>query len=246
MDRLEGRTAVITGAARGIGRGIAEAFAAEGANLFLVTRTTPLDEVIAACEKLGVTAAGHAADVSDPAQAKAAIDACVERFGGLDILVNNAGITRDGLLVRMKDDDFDQVIRVNLTGAFNCSRAAARVMMKKRYGRIINISSVVGQTGNAGQVNYAASKAGLIGMTKSMARELASRSVTVNAIAPGYIETAMTQVLTDEANQLLIQSIPLGRFGTAADVAAGAVYLASGDAGYVTGHTLAINGGMAM
>jgi len=246
MGRLEGKTALITGAARGIGKGIAERFAMEGANLSLLTKSTPLDETLEACHKLGVRAEGMAMDVSDPVAAKNSFDKHIETFGGIDILVNNAGITRDGLFVRMKDKDFDDVIRVNLVGAFNLMRAAARVMMKRRSGRIINITSVVGQVGNAGQANYAASKAGLTGLTKSAAKELASRSVTVNAIAPGYIVTAMTEVLTDSAKGQLLESIPLGRFGSVEDVAGAAVFLASDEAGYITGQTLSVNGGMAM
>ncbi len=246
MGRLEGKTAIITGAARGIGKGIAERFAKEGANLSLLTRSTSLDETLEICRKLGARAEGMTVDVSDPVAAKNSFDKHIETFGGIDILVNNAGITRDGLFVRMKDKDFEEVIKVNLTGSFNLMRAAARVMIKCRGGRIINITSVVGQIGNAGQANYAASKAGLIGLTKSAAKELASRSVTVNSIAPGYIVTAMTEVLTDSAKDQLLKSIPLGRFGSIEDVAAAAVFLASDEAGYITGQTLSVNGGMAM
>ncbi|MBI4829480.1 MAG: 3-oxoacyl-[acyl-carrier-protein] reductase [Nitrospinae bacterium] len=238
--------ALITGAARGIGRAIAEAFAREGADLFLVTRSTPLDEVKSVCEALGRRVVARQANVADHTGATVLVGDAVAQLGGLDILVNNAGITRDALLVRMKDADFDDVINTNLRGAFYLMREAAKVMMKKRWGRIINISSVVGEVGNAGQVNYAASKAGLIGMTKSAARELAPRQVTVNAIAPGFITTDMTEVLNDAAKAQLLQSIPLGRFGAPEVVAAGAVFLASGDAAYITGHTLAVNGGMAM
>jgi 3-oxoacyl-[acyl-carrier protein] reductase len=246
MDKLKDKTALITGASRGIGRGIVEAFAHEGAEIFLVARSATLDDAVNHCKDLGLKADGLAGDVGDPAFAKAAVDKCVEVFGKLDILVNNAGVTRDALLVRMKEADFDEVIRVNLKGAYGFMQASAIVMMKKRYGRIINITSVVGQTGNAGQVNYAASKAGMIGMTMSAARELASRGVTVNAIAPGFITTDMTGNLPEKVKEKLMESIPMGRFGSVEDVAAAAVYLASGDAGYVTGQVISVNGGMAM
>ncbi|VAX19710.1 3-oxoacyl-[acyl-carrier protein] reductase [hydrothermal vent metagenome] len=246
MDRLKGKTAIVTGAAKGIGQGIAEGFAGEGADLLLVTLNSSLAETVAACEAKGAKVEEVAGDVGDPDFAKTVISKAKETFGKIDILVNNAGITRDGLLLRMKDDDFDEVVRVNLKGAFNFIRAVSRIMIKQRTGKIINISSVVGQTGNPGQANYAASKAGLFGLTKSAARELASRGITVNAIAPGYIETTMTRVLPDEAKKRLIEEIPLGRIGCVDDVAKGAIYLASEEAGYVTGQTLSINGGMLM
>jgi 3-oxoacyl-[acyl-carrier protein] reductase len=246
MDRLKDKTALITGASRGIGRGIVEAFAHEGAELFLVARSGSLDEAVKRCKDLGLKVEGLAGDVGDPGFAKAAVDKCVEVFGKLDILVNNAGITRDGLLVRMKEADFDEVIRVNLKGVYGFMQAASQVMMKKRSGRIINITSIVGQIGNAGQVNYAASKAGIIGMTMSAAKELASRGVTVNAIAPGFIATDMTDTLPEKVKEKLMESIPMGRFGSVSDVAAAALYLASADGEYVTGQVLSINGGMAM
>lgn len=246
MDKLKDKTALITGASRGIGRGIVEAFAHEGAEIFLVARSATLDDAVKHCKDLGLKADGLAGDVGDPAFAKAAVEKCVEVFGKLDILVNNAGVTRDALLVRMKEADFDEVIRVNLKGAYGFMQASAIVMMKQRYGRIINVTSVVGQTGNAGQVNYAASKAGMIGMTMSAARELASRGVTVNAIAPGFITTDMTGSLPEKVREKLMESIPMGRFGSVEDVAGAAVYLASGDAGYVTGQVISVNGGMAM
>jgi len=246
MDRLKGMTALITGATRGIGRGIVEAFAKEGAELFLVARGAALDDAVKHCRDLGLKADGLAGDVGDPAFAKAAVDKCVEVFGKLDILVNNAGITRDALLVRMKEADFDEVVRINLKGTYSFMQSAAIVMMKKRYGRIINITSIAGQIGNAGQVNYTASKAGVIGMTMSAARELASRGVTVNAIAPGFITTDMTGILPEKMIEKIMESIPMGSFGSVEDVAAGAVYLASGDAGYVTGQVISINGGLAM
>jgi len=246
MDRLKNKTALITGASRGIGRGIVEAFAKEGAELFLVARGGSLENAVQHCRDLGLKADGLAGDVGDPAFAKTAVGRCVEVFGKLDILVNNAGITRDALLVRMKEADFDEVIRVNLKGAYSFMQSAALVMMKNRYGRIINITSVAGQVGNAGQVNYTASKAGITGMTMSAARELASRGVTVNAIAPGFIATGMTGGLPEKVRDRLMESIPMGRFGSVEDVAGAAVYLASGDAGYVTGQVISVNGGMAM
>ncbi|MDH4184279.1 MAG: 3-oxoacyl-[acyl-carrier-protein] reductase [Nitrospinota bacterium] len=246
MGRLSGKAALVTGASRGIGQAIALAMAREGAELYLVSRSTPLDGILGQCRGMGVRAEGTLADISTAEGAKAAMDGCLAALGKIDILVNNAGITKDGLLVRMKDDDFSEVLRVNLVGCFNMTRAAAKPMMKARGGRIINISSVVGAMGNAGQANYAASKAGMLGFTKSVAKELGSRGVTVNAIAPGFIETDMTQVLTDENRQTLIKSIPLGRFGSVSDVAAAAVFLASEEAAYVTGVTLFVDGGMAM
>ncbi|MBI4666208.1 MAG: 3-oxoacyl-[acyl-carrier-protein] reductase [Nitrospinae bacterium] len=246
MGRLNGKVALVTGASRGIGRGIAEAFAKEGASLFLVARGGVPTDTVEACQTLGVKAIGVAGDVASAAFAKETVAKCVESLGGLDILVNNAGITKDGLLLRMKEEDFDEVIRVNLKGAYNFMQAASQVMIKKRYGRIVNISSIVGQTGNAGQVNYAASKAGLFGMTMSAAKELASRGVTVNSVAPGFIVTDMTGSLPDKVREKLLESIPMGRFGEVADIAAACLYLASGDAGYVTGQTISVNGGMAM
>ncbi|MDH5638949.1 MAG: 3-oxoacyl-[acyl-carrier-protein] reductase [Nitrospinota bacterium] len=246
MGRLSGKAALITGASRGIGQAIALAYAREGADLYLVSRSTPLDSVLAECRALGVRADGGLYDVAAPEEAKKAVEACVAAFGKIDALVNNAGITKDGLLVRMKDDDFSEVIRVNLGGCFNMTRAAAKPMMKNRAGRIVNITSVVGAMGNAGQANYAASKAGIVGMTKSVAKELGSRGVTANSVAPGFVETDMTKVLTDENRQTLLKSIPLGRFGSVEDVAGAAVFLASDEAAYVTGITLFVDGGMAM
>ena len=246
MGRLDGKSALVTGASRGIGKAIALAFAKEGADLYLVAKSAAPEDVAAQCRALGVKAEAAQVDVSDSAGAQKAVDAALAAFGKLDVLVNNAGITRDGLLVRMKDEDFAEVLRVNLTGCFNMTRAAAKPMMKARGGRMINISSVVGAMGNAGQANYAASKAGILGLTKSVAKELGSRGVTVNAIAPGFIETDMTQVLSDENRQTLVKSIPLGRFGSGADVAVAAVFLASDEAAYVTGVTLFVDGGMAM
>ncbi len=246
MDRLKGKVAVITGASRGIGLGIAEAFAGEGADLFLVSQKSPLDDALSMCRGKGVRAEGMTGDISDPEFVNTLFVNAKKEFDRVDILINNAGITRDGLLLRMKEADFDDVIRVNLKGSFNCLKSASKLMIKQRFGRIINISSVVGETGNAGQVNYSASKAGLIGMTKSAAKELASRGITVNAIAPGYIVTDMTGEMGVAAANKIMEAIPLGRLGDIADIADGAIYLASDGAGYVTGHTLSINGGLAM
>ncbi len=246
MGKLDGKAAIITGSAKGIGRAIAEAFAKHGADLLLITRSTPLDRLAETCRAHGSNVECITADISDPAQALAAIETCKDVFGKVDILVNNAGIARDGLLVRMKDHDFELVLKTNLTGSFNCLRAATKIMMKQRYGRIINISSVAGQMGYVGQINYSAAKAGLIGMTKSAAKELASRSITVNAIAPGFIATDMTNAMSDRAKEEALKLIPMGRLGDVDDIAAGALFLASDDAAYVTGHTLSINGGMYM
>jgi 3-oxoacyl-[acyl-carrier protein] reductase len=204
------------------------------------------DAVVAELKAAGGKALGVVGNVTVPADAERMIDAAMEAFGRVDILVNNAGITRDGLLVRMKDEDWDAVLTVNLKGAFLCTRAASKVMTKQRYGRIINIASVVRQMGNAGQANYCASKAGLIGLTKSNARELAKRSITVNAVAPGFIATAMTDALSDKVRAELTAQIPLERLGSADDIANAVVFLASEASGYITGHVLSVNGGMYM
>jgi 3-oxoacyl-[acyl-carrier protein] reductase len=246
MPKLEGKAVVITGAARGIGRAIAERFGAEGAKLLLITRNSPLDPVINDLKSRGVDVEGMAGDVADTTFAKEAVDRCLERFGAVDVLVNNAGVTRDGLLARMKEDDFDEVVRTNLKGAFVMMQAVGKVMMKARKGAIVNISSVVGLTGNAGQINYAATKAGVIGMTKSAAKELGGRNVRVNAVAPGFIVTDMTHELPEKVKESVIGVTPLGRFGEAAEVAAATLFLASDEASYVTGHTLTVDGGMAM
>ncbi|MCK9172202.1 MAG: 3-oxoacyl-[acyl-carrier-protein] reductase [Desulfuromonas sp.] len=244
---LTDQVAVVTGASRGIGRGIAETLAAAGARLVLVSRRAEdTAELARQIQGRGGEALSLAADVGDAAQVDGLFQTAQERFGRVDILVNNAGINRDALLARMKDDDWDSVLRINLTGAFLCSRAAARLMTKQRYGRIINISSVVGQMGNAGQANYCASKAGLAGMTRSMARELARRNITVNAVAPGFIETDMTAALPEKIREQMLDQIPCGRFGDAADVAAVVCFLASPTAAYITGQELAVNGGMFM
>jgi len=241
------KVAVITGASRGIGRSIALALAAQGARIVAfdldMAETEKVAEEIRA---LGVEALAVLGNVTVAADTERMIDAAMEKFGRVDILVNNAGITRDGLLMRMKDEDWDAVLGVNLKGAFLCSRAASKVMAKQRYGRIINISSVVGQMGNAGQANYCASKAGLMGLTKSNARELAKRNVTVNAVAPGFIATAMTDALPEKTRQELAAQIPLERLGTADDIANAVVFLAAESSGYITGQVIGVNGGMYM
>lgn len=241
------RVALITGASRGIGRSIALALAAKGATIVAVDMDqTSTDAVVAELQALGGKALAVVGNVTVSADVEHMIEAAVGAFGRVDILVNNAGITRDGLLMRMKDEDWDAVLSVNLKGAFLCTRAAFKVMSKQRYGRIINIASVVGQMGNAGQANYCASKAGLIGLTKSNAREMAKRSITVNAVAPGFIATAMTDALSDKVRAELTAQIPLERLGSADDIANAVLFLASETAGYITGHVLSVNGGMYM
>ena len=244
---LKDQVAIVTGASRGIGRCIALALAAQGARLVVSARNEEAlarlaDEIKAG----GGEAVAVAADVANSDDADRLVATASEKFGRLDILVNNAGITRDGLLLRMKDEDWDAVLDTNLKGAFACTRAAAKVMSKQRFGRIINISSVVGEMGNPGQANYCASKAGLIGLTKSNALELARRNVTVNAITPGFIVTDMTDELSDKQKEELNSQIPLGRLGEADDVAQAVLFLASGQAGYITGQVLGVNGGMYM
>jgi 3-oxoacyl-[acyl-carrier protein] reductase len=244
---LKGKVALITGGARGIGRAIAERLGSAGADLALFDVLPDLEAAAAElAAKLGVRTKACKVNVTVAAEVDAAVEAVAKDFGRLDVLVNNAGITRDNLLMRMKDEEWDAVLAVNLKGAFLCTRAVSRTMLKQRSGRIINIASVVGLMGNAGQANYAASKAGLIGLTKSCAKELASRGVTVNAVAPGYIRTAMTERLTPEQKNKMLQLVPLGRMGEAADVAAAVAFLASDDAGYVTGQVLTVDGGMVM
>ena len=241
------KVAVITGASRGIGRSIALALAAEGARIVAFDLDIAETEKVAdEIKALGVDALAVQGNVTIAADTERLIDAAMEKFGRVDILVNNAGITRDGLLMRMKDEEWDAVLNVNLKGAFLCSRAASKVMSKQRYGRIINIASVVGQMGNAGQSNYCASKAGLMGLTKSNARELAKRNVTVNAVAPGFIATAMTDALPEKTRQELAAQIPLERLGTAEDIANAVVFLASERSGYITGQVIGVNGGMYM
>ncbi len=243
---LQGRVALVTGGSRGIGAAVAEALASAGAALAVCARNGEAAAAAAAAiAARGGQAFGVAADVSRVADAERVVAACVERFGRLDILVNNAGITRDGLVLRMKDEDWSDVLAVNLNGAFYCARAALRAILKQRQsGRIINVGSVVGSMGNAGQANYVASKAGLVGLTKALAKEVGSRGVTVNAVAPGFIETEMTAGLPAAVRDAYRAQIPLGRFGTAADVAAVVAFLASDAAAYITGQVIHINGGM--
>ena len=239
-------TALVTGASRGIGRAIALALAARGLNVY-VTYASKADEarsVVASIEAAGGKAAAFKLDVSDSEAVAAFFSAEIKDKVHLDVLVNNAGITKDGFVVRMKDEDFDNVLGVNLRGAFVCAREAAKIMSRQRQGRIVNITSVVGQMGNAGQANYCAAKAGLIGLTKSLAKELASRNITVNAVAPGFIETDMTSGLPAEARETYAKAIPLGRFGTAEDVAEAVSFLASPGAAYITGQVIAVNGGL--
>jgi len=246
MD-LNGKVAVVTGASRGIGRAIALDLAGRKARVVVSARSlAALEGVVETIAAEGGEALAVAADVAAPGDAVRLMGTAVDKFGRLDILINNAGITRDGLLLRMKDEDWDAVLDTNLKGAFNCIRAAAKTMSKQRSGRIINISSVVGQMGNPGQANYCASKAGLLGLTKSVARELARREVTVNAVTPGFITTDMTESLGEKAREALLGQIPLGRLGTPADIASAVAFLASDQAGYVTGQVLGVNGGMYM
>ena len=243
-----GKTAVVTGGSRGLGRAVCLELAKGGANVVLcyAGNEAAAGETVAACEALGAKALAVRCDVAKADEVKALMDAAVQAFGRIDILVNNAGITRDGLLMMMKEEDFDAVINANLKGAFLCMKAASRLMMKQRWGRIVNLSSVVGLRGNAGQVNYAASKAGVIGMTKSLAKELATRGVTVNAVAPGFIDTDMTAAMPQAAREATLASIPMGRMGAPEDVAKAVAFLASDEAAYVTGQVLAVDGGMAM
>jgi 3-oxoacyl-[acyl-carrier protein] reductase len=247
MSQLENQIAVVTGAGRGIGRAIALKFAAEGAGVVCVSRTQENSEKVAnEIAALGKKAWAFSVDVSDSAAVSAAAEKILADCGKVDILVNNAGVTRDGLLMRMSDEDWDTVLNTNLKGAFFFTKAFSRAFAKQRSGRIINISSVIGLIGNAGQSNYAASKAGLIGFTQSIARELAGRGVTVNAIAPGFIETDMTSELNEELKANILKQIPLGKFGAADDIANAALFLASSSARYVTGQVLTVDGGMVM
>ena len=243
----KGKIAVVTGASRGIGRSISLALSAAGATIVAMDMDQAATEaIVAELKAAGGKALAVVGNVTVTADAEKMIAAAVTEFGRVDILVNNAGITRDGIFLRMKDEDWDAVLGVNLKGAFLCSRAAAKVMAKQRSGRIINIASIVGQMGNAGQANYCASKAGLIGLTKSNARELAKRNVTVNAIAPGFIATAMTDALSDKVKAELTAQIPMERLGSVDDIANAVLFLASEAAGYITGHVLSVNGGMYM
>ncbi len=248
MGSMSGKTAVVTGGSRGIGRAICLELARRGANVVFsyAGNTAAAEKTLEELKALGVEARAVQGNVADPAAAKTLIDTAVKELGGIHILVNNAGITRDGLAMAMKEEDFDAVIETNLKGAFLCMKAAIRPMMKARYGRIVNMSSVVALRGNPGQVNYCASKAGLIGMTKSLAKEMGARGITVNAVAPGYISTDMTAALPDAARQAMLSTIPVGRAGNPEDVAAAVVFLASEEAGYITGQVLSVDGGMGM
>ncbi len=241
---LKGKTVVVTGGAKGIGRAIALKFAENGANIVLNYRSQVPDDLISEIKSKGVECVTFKADVSDFEQALGLIEAAVSNFQTLDVLVNNAGITRDTLLMRMKEEDFDEVINVNLKSAFNTTKHASKIMLKQRSGSIINMSSVVGVAGNIGQANYAASKAGIIGLTKTVARELAARGITCNAIAPGFIKTAMTDVLSDNIKESTLEGIPLKRFGQPEEVAELAVFLAKNK--YITGQVINIDGGMVM
>ena len=245
---LKDKIAIVTGGSRGIGKEICLKFASLGANLVInyIGDKTQAEDTKAECEKLGAKVALSEGDVSKMADCEKLFQTAMDTFGRVDILVNNAGITRDNLLMRMSEEEFDAVIAVNLKGTFNCMKQAARPMMKQKYGKIINMASVVGVTGNAGQVNYAASKAGVIGMTKSMAKELANRGVTVNAIAPGFIRTAMTDVLSDDVKAEITRVIPMGVMGETEDVANFAAFLASDASRYITGQVINVDGGMVM
>ncbi len=242
------RVAVVTGGSRGIGRAVCVALAAQGYHICVnyAGNQTAAEETASLCSAYGVRVMLHQADVSDAAQCEGVFTAVMTQFGRVDVLVNNAGITKDGLLLRMSESDFDAVLNTNLKGAFLCTKAVSRIMMKQRYGRIINMSSVVGVRGNAGQANYAASKAGLIGFTKSVAKELASRGITANVIAPGFIETDMTRAMPATAKAASVAQIPLAREGTAQEVAEAVAFFAAPTSGYITGQVLCVDGGMAM
>jgi len=245
--RLSGKVALVTGASRGIGRVIAETLSEAGAIVILGARDAGrLAEAVGEIASRSGQAEAVALDVADKASVEMVMAGLLAKHGRIDILVNNAGITRDNLLLRMKADEWNDVLATNLTGTFLCTQAAMKPMLKQRSGRIVNVTSVVGLTGNAGQANYAASKAGLLGFTKSVAREVASRGITVNAVAPGFIETDMTAAMTEKAREAVLSAIPLGRVGAARDVAAAVAFLASDDAGYVTGQVLAVDGGFHM
>lgn len=244
---MKGQVALITGASRGIGQAISLKLAAEG--VFVVVTATSVagaEATVSAIVAGGGTAQAVKLDVTNSAEVEALFKKIISEQGRLDILVNNAGITKDGLMMRMKDSDWDSVLDTNLKGSFNCMREASKIMTKARYGRVVNISSVVGEMGNPGQVNYCASKAGLFGLTKSAARELAKRNITVNAVAPGFIETDMTAVLPEKGREALLQSIPMERLGSVDDVAYAVRFLVSPQAGYITGQVLSVNGGMYM
>ena len=245
---LKGKCAVITGASRGIGKCIATKFAKEGANVVINYRNNEEEalKVKQELEDLGSQVLVVKADLSELEQAENLIKEAKKEFGRVDILVNNAGITKDNLIIRMKEEDFDRVIKTNLKGAFNCLKAVTPIMLKQKYGKIVNMASVVGVVGNPGQVNYCASKAGLIGMTKSLAKEIGSRNITVNAIAPGFIDTDMTKILSDDQKKKILSQIPLNKFGNIEDIANTALFLASENSNYITGQVIHIDGGMAM
>ncbi len=242
------RAAIVTGGSRGIGRAVCLALAEQGVNVVVnyAGSAAAAEETAALCREKGVEAIAVQASVADAAQVDALFEKAVEAFGKVDILVNNAGITRDNLIVRISEEDFDAVLDTNLKGAFLCCKKAARIMMRQRWGRIVNISSVVGLRGNPGQTNYSASKAGVIGLTKSLARELSSRHVTVNAVAPGFIDTDMTRVLPEAARTAILSQVPLGTFGQPEDVARAVAFFAAEESGYLTGQVLCVDGGMAM
>ena len=244
---LTGKVAVVTGASSGLGQQFARALSEQGCDVaILARRKERLEEFSKELKQNGHDCLPVSCDVTDEESIKNAVNAVVNHFGKIDILVNNAGITKDGLMLRMKENDFDAVIDVNLKGTWNCMKHATKLMMKQKYGRIVSMSSVVGVMGNAGQVNYAASKSGIIGMTMSLAREVGSRGITVNAVAPGFIQTAMTDVLSDDIKEQMKSQIPLGTFGSVQDIANAVVFLASDEAKYITGQTLHVDGGMAM
>ena len=245
---LTGKTAIVTGGSRGIGRAVSLLLAREGANVAIVYagNTAAAEETKQQAEALGAAAAVFQCDVADEQAVADMVKAVKTQFGSVDILVNNAGITRDGLLMRMKEADWQAVLDTNLTGVYHCTKAVSKLMMKQRHGAVINLSSVVGETGNAGQANYAAAKAGIIGFTKAVAKELASRNIRVNAVAPGYVETDMTAGLPDSAKEDMLRSIPLGRPATADDVTQAVLFLASDQACYITGQVLNVDGGMVM
>lgn len=245
---LKGKCAVITGASRGIGKCIAKKFAKEGANVVINYRNNEEEalKVKQELEDLGSQVLVVKADVSELEQAENLIKEAKKEFGRVDILVNNAGITKDNLIIRMKEEDFDSVIKTNLKGAFNCLKAVTPIMLKQKYGKIVNMASVVGVVGNPGQVNYCASKAGLIGMTKSLAKEIGSRNITINAIAPGFIDTDMTKILSDDQKKKILSQIPLNKFGNVEDIANVALFLGSENSNYITGQVIHVDGGMAM
>ena len=245
---LQGKCALVTGGSRGIGRAVCLELARQGARVAVnyAGNAAAAEETVKACEALGAEAFAIQADVADAAASEAMVKEVLARFGRLDILVNNAGVTRDGLMPMMKEADWDAVLDTNLKGAFHCMKAVYRPMMKQKYGRIVNLSSIVGLRGNAGQANYAASKAGLIGLTKSMAKELAARNVTVNAVAPGFIDTDMTAALPEKAREAMLTTIPMGRLGQAEDVAKAVAFFAGDTSAYVTGQVLCVDGGMAV